>query len=216
MRLLRRVRRPSPAMVVAMAALVMASTGSAIAAVNFAKRAGKVDGFSAVGPRTSNSKAAGKLVATRRSGSSNAGKIPNKFLGQVPDATTFGRFSEVNDNQAGAIQALHVSRLGALTEACNDQAGGAGTEDPTTTVTFVNNTPSPVNLARTVGGQNANVSGLAPGTQHAFTINGSNTFEIQAEFAGVDVIYRGQVRQDGRGTPAGTCLVTGTAETFEP
>jgi len=211
-----RLRKPSPAMGVAITALVMASTGSAVAAVNYAKRAGAVDGISAVGPKTSNKNAAGKLIAARRSGSSNAGKIPNKFLGQVPDVTTYGRLTEVADNSAGASQTLHPSRLGTLSATCNDQANGAGNEDPSSTITFSNTTSSVVNLARTVGNQQAAVDLVPAGTQHSFAINGSNTFRIHGEFIGVNVVYDGHVRQDGRGTPAGSCLVVGTAETFVP
>ena len=43
-----KLKRPSPAMTVAVVALVMSMTGGAIAAVNFAENAGAVDGYSAV------------------------------------------------------------------------------------------------------------------------------------------------------------------------
>ena len=60
-----KLKRPSPAMVVAVLALVMSMTGGAIAAVNFAQNAGHVDGFSAVkASKAGKQKAAGKLVAT--------------------------------------------------------------------------------------------------------------------------------------------------------
>jgi hypothetical protein len=212
-----KLRRPSPAMVVAVTALVMASTGSAVAAVNFAKKAGKVDGKSAVAASASNEKAAGKLVATRGSKSGSAGQIPHKFLAQVTSATTFGRLAEVVDNAAGAAAPLNQSDLGLLSATCNDQANAAGNEDPTTTVTFSNGTPLPVNIARTVGAnQQPTVELLPAGTAHSFTINGSNTFRILAEYGGVNVVLEGQVRQDGRNTEAATCLVAGTAETFRP
>ena len=211
-----RLRKPSPAMCVAIAALVMASTGSAVAAVSFAQRAGAVDGFSAVGPRSSNKTAAGKLVATRRAGDPNAGKIPNKFLGQVTYATTFGRLAEVVDNSAGAPTPLNLSRLGLLSATCNDQAGQGGNEDPTSTITFSNNQSVNVNVARQVGAQGPTLELLAPSAAHSFTINGSNTFRLQVEYGLLNVIYEGQVRQDGRGTGAASCYVAGTAETFAP
>ena len=216
MRLRPRLRRPSPAMCVAVTALVMASTGSAVAAVSFAKRAGKVDGFSAVGPRTSTAKAAGKLVATRRKGDPNAGRIPNKFLADVPSTTTFGRLAEVVDNANGAPTPLNLSRLGLLSATCNDQANGVGTEDPTSTLTFSNNQAIPVNIARVVGAQPPTVEALAPSAAHSFTINGSNTFRLQAEYGGVVATYDGQVRQDGRGTAAASCYVAGVASTATP
>jgi hypothetical protein len=203
-------------MCVAIAALVMASTGTAVAAVNFAKRAGKVDGKSAVGAKASNNRAAGKLVATRGPKSENKGKIPNRFLGQVSEATTFGRLAEVVDNAAGAPTPLNLSRLGLLSATCNDQANAGGNEDPTSTLTFSNNQSVAINLVRQVGPQPAELQSLAPGTAHSFTINGSNLFRIQVEFGGVNVVYEGQVRQDGRGTGAASCLVAGTAETFTP
>ena len=60
-----KLKRPSPAMVVAVVALVMSMTGGAIAAVNFAQNAGSVDGYSAVkASKAGKAKAAGKLVAT--------------------------------------------------------------------------------------------------------------------------------------------------------
>ena len=211
-----RVRKPSPAMVVAIAAIVMASTGSAIAAVSYASRAGAVDGFSAVGPRSSTKTAAGKLVATRRPGDPNAGKIPNKFLGQVPYSTAFGRLTEVADNAAGAAVDLNASALGILRASCNDQSDRPGDEDPSTAITFANTTSSGVNLARTVGNQASAVVPLPAGTQHSFAVNGSNTFELQVELGGVNVLYQGHVRQDGRNTPAGTCLIVGTAQTITP
>ena len=63
-----RPRRPSPAMVVAVIALVVALSGTAIAAVDYARNAGAVDGKSAVGAQASLGRAAGKLVATAADG----------------------------------------------------------------------------------------------------------------------------------------------------
>src|SRR3954467_7418717 len=74
-----RIRKPSPSLVISIIALVMASTGSAIAAVSYARSAGAVDGRSAVGASSSLSHAAGRLVATA-SGGSHKGKIPVTFL----------------------------------------------------------------------------------------------------------------------------------------
>ena len=208
-------RKPSPAMVVAIVALVMAGTGSAIAAVKFAENAGKVDHKDAVRATRSIDFAAGKLVATRTSGKSK-GKIPNKFLGQVPYSSTFSRVATVEDNQAGAITPISTTALGGLTSACNDQSNQAGNEDPTTTITFLTSQTVPVKFSRVVGQGAPVVVSQAPGTQQSFTINNSNVFRIVAELNGVDVVFDGQVRQDGRNTPTGSCLVAGTVETFTP
>ena len=209
-------RKPSPAMVVAIIALVMAGTGSAVAAVNFARNAGKVDGKDAVKASANRDRAAGNVVATRKEGVSK-GKIPNKFLAQVPQAGTFNRISEVNDNQAGAITPASLSPLGLLTVACNDQdANQSGQEDPTTTVTFVNNLGAGVNYSHVVGQQPPVVVPQPAATQQSFTINGSNVFRIHVEANGVNAVFEGQVRQDGRDTAAASCVVVGTVETFTP
>ena len=70
---------PSPAMVVAIMALLVALSGTAVAAVNFASNAGAVDGKSAVASSASLNSAAGKLVATQRSGAGK-GRLAAKFL----------------------------------------------------------------------------------------------------------------------------------------
>jgi hypothetical protein len=207
-----RIRKPSPSLVISIIALVMASTGSAIAAVSYARNAGAVDGRSAVGASSSLSHAAGRLVATA-SGGSHKGKIPVAFLANVPASTTFGRYSPVVDNTTGGTQTLNVNSLGTLSATCNDQDNRSGVLDPTTTLTF-QTSGSQVNFARSIGGSNATVVPMAPNTTQAITINGSNTFHVQVEAFGVDVIYDGQVRQDGRGGTAANCLLAGTAEKF--
>jgi hypothetical protein len=210
-----KIGKPTPSMAVSVAALAMATTGTAAAAVNYARHAGTVDGISAVLSRSSKHHAAGRLVATARSGA-HKGQIPAKFLANVPVSTTFSRTSEVVDNAAGAPAELNRTGFGTLTASCNDQADAPGVEDATTTISFNNGFGQPLNLARTQGRGNAQVVSLPPGTAHTFTINGSNTFRVQVEFGGVDVSYEGQVRQDGSGTPAATCYVAGTVETVTP
>src|SRR3954467_910128 len=74
-----RIRKPSPSLVISIVALVMASTGSAVAAVSFARNAGAVDHKSAVGSGATLSHAAGKLVATRAKGAGK-GTIAAKYL----------------------------------------------------------------------------------------------------------------------------------------
>src|SRR5688572_27577412 len=82
-----KLKRPSPAMAVAVTALVMSMTGGAIAAVNYATNAGAVDGKSAVKAGSSLSKSAGKLVATY-TGGENKGKIPFRNLAGVASTSS--------------------------------------------------------------------------------------------------------------------------------
>src|SRR3954469_14677093 len=98
-----RIKRPSPALVVSIIAVVMASTGSAVAASKLA--ATSVDGYSAVGASSSLGGARGKLVATQ-SGGTNAGKLPGKFVSGLVAGDgfigSFARAQDVTDNQTGA------------------------------------------------------------------------------------------------------------------
>lgn len=209
-----RPRKPSPAMVVAIIALIMASTGSAIAAVSYATNAGSVDRMSAVPSRVSTSKAAGKLVGTQTRGA-NKGRIASKFLSGVPLTDTFGLYLPVTDNAAGAPNDLDLNDLGKLTASCNDQSATAAREDPSVVVSYANTTAGVVNFARAVGGSNPTVSSVGPGTANSVTINGSNTFEIHLESFGTNVVFKGVVRQDGATTPDAHCLVVGTVETIK-
>jgi hypothetical protein len=209
-----RIRKPSPAMVVAIIALVMASTGSAVAAVNFARNAGAVDRLSAVKANASPERARGRLVATRRHGV-NRGRIPGKFLAGVAHADSFGGFFEVQDNAAGAQTLIEATNLGTLNAACNDQAGGSGVEDPTLTITFNNSAGRDLNYFRRVGVADHTVETLVNGTADAFTINAQNNFRIHVESLGVNVVLEGYVRQVGVRTPTGACGIVGTEEQIE-
>jgi len=71
--------RPSPSMVVASVALFVSLGGTSVAAINYATNAGAVDGKSAVFAGSSLNQAAGKLVATNRSGA-DKGRVPGKFV----------------------------------------------------------------------------------------------------------------------------------------
>jgi hypothetical protein len=180
--------------------------------VSFARNSGAVDGRSAVSASSTLSHAAGRLVATARGGS-HKGQIPVKFVANVPASTTFAKYVPVTDNAAGGSQVLNTNSLGTLSATCNDQDNRAGVLDPTTTFTFTS-AGATVNFARQIGGSNATVVPMAANTTQSITINGSNTFHVHAESFGVDVIYDGQVRQDGRGTASANCLIAGTSEKF--
>jgi hypothetical protein len=211
-----RVRKPSPAMVVALIALFVSLGGTSVAAVNFARNAGKVDGKDAVRAGASRSRAAGNLVATNKSGP-DKGRIPGSHLADVPHTQTFGRAFDVVDNVPGAPTPIGaVSNIGSLTATCNDQANRAGVEDPTTELNFINSSGQVVNVARRVGVGQAFVEPQVSGTSAPLTISGSNTFSYSIELRGVNVVVNGVVRQDGRGTATASCLVWGTVLGIRP
>jgi hypothetical protein len=206
-----RFSKPSPSMAVSVIALFVALGGTSVAAVSFARNAGKVDGRSAVSASASLDRAAGRLVATRRRGAEK-GRIPGRFLAGVSHARAFGIATEVVDNTAGAPSTQAVTRLGTLTATCNDQSARAGVEDPISQLNFNNSSGNTVNLADHVGNAAANVGVLANGTAAPLTVSGSNTFEYFLQQAGLDVRISGVVRQDGRGTPTASCVVWGTVQ----
>jgi hypothetical protein len=198
-------------MVVASAALFVSLGGTSMAAVSFARNAGAVDGKSAVSASGTVSHAAGRLVATNRSGP-DKGMLPGKFLAGVPHTQTFGKSFDVADNAPGAPQTIgDAATVGSLTATCNDQNGAAGVEDPTTTLSFVNTSGQTINIARRVGNGDGAVSALANQTVAPLTISGSNTFVYEVQTPkGVNLLINGVVRQDGRGGGAASCLVYGT------
>jgi hypothetical protein len=206
-----RFRRPSPAMVVALIALFVALGGTSVAAVSFARNAGAVDGKSAVFSGATLNSAAGKLVATIRSGS-DKGKIPSKFVAGVPTSTSFAKRFEVADNQTVAPTALTtLPGIGTITVSCTDENANAGVENPRSDVVFVNQSGSGENFARRVGNGDGTVGLLANGAGDTVTIRGSNTFTWHVQTVdGKHVLVDGIVRQDGLGTPAALCTLIGT------
>lgn len=210
-----KLRTPSPAMVVAVIALVMATSGTAVAAVNYARNSGAVDGRSAVTASASLDGARGKLVATARGGP-ESGRIPGKFLADVTRAEVFGRAFDVTDNTQGApfelASADATDGIGALTVSCGDQSAVPSVENPVSRVNFRNVGGAALNLVRRTGVGEVRVLLLAPGTGEQFQINGSQTFEIQAEVGGRHLSVEGAVRQDGAGGSAASCLAFGTVE----
>ena len=204
-----KISRPSPSMVIASVALFVSLGGTSVAAVTYASRAGSVDGKSAVYSGASLSQAAGKLVATNNSGT-DKGRLPGKFVADVPKTDTFGAAFDVNDNSVGAPQTLLTMKgFGTVTATCNDQTPGVGVEDPISIVSFNNSSGAIVNTARRVGNGDGQVLGAPNGTATAVQIGGSNTFTFHLERGGQNVFITGTVRQDGRGGPAANCLVYG-------
>jgi hypothetical protein len=208
---------PSPALVVAIIALIVALSGTAVAAVNYARNAGAVDGKSAVASGATLKSAAGRLVATQRSGA-DRGRIAAKYLdlgGRMRGATaSFGRFQNVIDNQSLTPVPLgEAAGLGTLQATCADENGAGGRLDPVTTLTFANTSGEAVNLSRNVGfnaGTNV-ITVLQNGTTHQIKVSGSQAFQLHVERRGANWEVRGVVRQDGRDTPTASCLVYGYA-----
>jgi hypothetical protein len=205
-----KISRPSPSMAVAGIALFVSLGGTSMAAVNYARNAGAVDGKSAVSASGTTAHAAGRLVATNAAGP-DKGRIPSKFLADVPRTQTFGRAFEVADNAPGAPQTIGTAgSIGVLTATCNDQNAAAGVEDPITLLGFVNSSGETINVARRVGTGDGAVTPLTNQTVAPLTIGGSNTFFFHIERRGVNLLVNGVVRQDGRGGAAASCLVYGT------
>jgi hypothetical protein len=208
-------RKPSPSMAVSLAALVMASTGTAVAAVNFARNAGAVDHKSAVSASSGLKSAAGKLVATRAKGA-DAGRLPNRFVSSVPFVNRFSRELDVSDNAQGTPQTLAKTRLGTLTVSCDDQRPATGVEDPKMTFDFTNTSSGPVNFEKNTASGSVQVESVAAGSKAAFTIAGSNGWTVRLDGGGTNVIYDGQTRQDGKDTGSAHCTIAGVSETFAP
>ncbi len=212
-----RIPKPSPSMVVASIALFVSLGGTSVAAVNYARNAGKVDGKDAVKASSSTRKAAGKLVAANKSGP-DRGRIPGKHLAGVAHTQTFGRSFEVADNAPGAPQVIgDGGSLGQLTATCNDQAPRPAVEDPITELNFVNTSGDLINVAKRVGVRDdAGITPLPNGTVAQLVIAGSNTFAYHLEYRGRNLLVNGVVRQDGRGSAAANCLVWGTVQEIAP
>ena len=211
-----KISRPSPSMVIAGIALFVSLGGTSVAAVSYATRAGSVDGKSAVYSGASLSQSAGKLVATERRGA-DKGRLPGRFVSDVPKTAVFSNVFEVADNAPGAPQtAAAISGLGTLTATCNDQSTAAGVEDPISTVSFLNQSGEPVNVARRVGNGDGALAVAPNQTAASLSIGGSNTFMFHIERRSQNAIINGGIRQDGRGTAAASCVVFGVVEQVLP
>lgn len=209
-----KIKAPSPAMGVALAALAMASTGTAVAAVSYATNAGKVDGRDAVSSKSSTDRAAGALVATAGAGPSK-GKIPGKFLDGVQrgDADSFARLADVQDNTGDVPTSIAtLPGIGTFTASCGDQNAKAGIEDPVSRLVISNTSTVGVNVVKTTSNSAPEVAVIAPNTTSTITIGGTSTFHVLLEQQGTDTVIDGVVRQDGRNTAVAQCLVFGYTE----
>jgi hypothetical protein len=218
-----KVKRPSAAMVVALVALVMSTTGGAIAAVNYAKNSSKVDGYDAVKAASSNSKAAGNLVATYPGGKLK-GKLPFRFLsgaastgsvsalaGATPDARNGARLTAVPDNTSTTADTLIDLGIAALQVSCVDQAEQPSREDAATRVTIANTSGAAINVARRVGVAAPEINTFENATTDTFSVGGTNTFSAQVQGGDTTVLVEGTARQIGQNTADSACAVWATA-----
>jgi hypothetical protein len=211
-----KISRPSPSMVVAGIALFVSLGGTSVASVNYAARAGSVDGKSAVSASSTLNHAAGRLVATASSGP-DKGRLPGKFVADVGKTQSFSKNYQVADNAPGAPQLVQtIKGLGQLTATCNDQAPAAGVEDPVSVITFINQSGDSVNVAKRVGNGDGSIAVALNQTASPVTIAGSNTFTFHVEHQGQNAIITGGIRQDGRGTPAAICVLFGVTTQVLP
>jgi hypothetical protein len=207
-----RFRKPSPSMIVALVALVFAMTGTAAAVVNYARNAGAVNGKHAYSAGVANARAAGNLVATRRSGPLR-GTIPLQYLDpSAGRSVSFGRATDVIDNAGQAAFAIaDIPGFGKLEATCGDQNPKVGVEDPTTTITFTNTSGQAINFARATGTGGVGATALVANQTSSFVVNGSNTYTINVLKQGTSLVVHGVVRQDGANTASASCVNYGQA-----
>ena len=223
-----KLRRPSPAITVAVLALVMSTTGGAIAAVNYAKNSNAVDGYSAVkAAKAGSGKAAGKLVATYRDGD-NRGRLPLRIIAGAASESSVenlaaaaargangARLIAVTDNQTTADETLIDLALGNLQVSCTDQNDQGGVENAATRVSLTNDTGAPLNVAREVGNSAPTITTLETGVVDTFTVPQQNTFSMQLQGGEATVVLDGTALQIGQGTTDSSCAVWATAVTVE-
>jgi hypothetical protein len=213
-----KLRLPSPAMVVAVIALVVALSGTAIAAVDFVQNAGAVDGKSAVGARTSLREAAGKLVATS-TGGSGKGRIPARFVDGVMrgGTMTLSKYLRTTDNQAGRLTPLLiVPGIGRFDAQCDDVDPAAGTQTTRTSINFTASVSQGVNVSRLLGrdigaGERPLVFNAPKAQPVSILASADGLFEVIMEARGRSVLVTGAARTDNGPGPQAACLIWGTA-----
>ena len=211
-----RRRTPSPAMVVAIVALVVACSGTAVAAVDFARNAGAVDGRSAVSARSSLQRAAGTLVATAGGGPSR-GRIPGRFVADVMrgGATSLTRYLRAVDNADGPVVSLAIiPGIGRLDAQCRDQDPAVGVKSTQTLVSFTASDPGGVNVSRLlgsdIGSSREGVVFTALKDQPVPILQFADSlFQLTLQAHDRTVFMTGAARPDLNRTAAAACLIFG-------
>ena len=213
-----RLRMPSPAMVVALIALFVASSGTAVAVVGYARNAGAVDGKSAVSSTSSLSHASGKLVATASSGDGK-GRLPAHFVSDVMRgaSTSLTKYMRVVDNADGRVVPLAIiPKIGRLDAQCRDQDPAPGVESTQTVITLTAEDPRGVNVSRLIGrdiesARNAVVF-TAPKDQPVSILSfADNLFQLVLQARDRTVFINGASRSDANRTADAACLIFGIA-----
>lgn len=213
-----RRRTPSPAMVVAIIALVVALSGTAVAAVDFARNAGAVDGRSAVSARASLRGAAGRLVATERAGP-HRGRLPGRFVAGVMrgGATPLTRYLRAVDNADGPIVPLAIiPGIGRLDAQCRDQDPTVGVKSTQTLVSFTASEQGGVNVSRLLGSDIANaregvVFTALKGQPAPILQFADSLFQLTLQARNRTVFMTGAARPDLNRSASAACLIFGIA-----
>lgn len=209
---------PSPAMVVALIALFVASSGTAVAVVGYARNAGAVDGKSAVSASSSVKRASGRLVATASAGPGK-GRIPDRFVSNVMrgGATSLTKYMRVLDNADGPVTPLAIiPRIGRLDAQCRDQDPAPGIESTQTVITFTAADAGGVNVSRLLGrdiedARNAVVF-TAPKDQSVPILSfADNLFQLVLQARDRTVFVNGASRSDANRSADAACLIFGMA-----
>jgi hypothetical protein len=205
-------------MVVAVIALIVALSGSAIAAVDFAQNAGAVDGKSAVSSHANLRQAAGRLVATARRGSGR-GRIPPRFLDGVMrgGSATLTKYLRTVDNQPGRPTAiLIVPGIGRMDAQCDDVDPTLGTATTRTSINFTASVAPGVNVSRLLGrdiglGQRPSVFAAPVRRPVPIIASADGLFMVILEAGQRSVLVVGAARTDRAPGPQAACLIWGTA-----
>ncbi|MDX6689312.1 MAG: hypothetical protein QOG15_769 [Solirubrobacteraceae bacterium] len=211
---------PSPSMVIALIALAVALSGTAVAAVavDFARNAGAVDHKSAVPANSSTSHAAGKLVATAKHGSGK-GRLPGRFVNDVMRGSSVNltRYLRVVDNQPGPVVPMAIiGGIGRLDAQCRDQDPTVGVESTQTLITFTASNPGGVNVSRLLGrdidrAQDGVVFSALP-SQPVPVINFADSlFQLILQARNKTVLVMGSSRSDSNKSANAACLIWGVS-----
>lgn len=203
-------------MVVALIALFVALSGTAVAVVGYARNAGAVDGKSAVSASASLDRAGGKLVATASAGP-NRGRVPDKFVSGVMrgGATSLTRYLRVVDNAEGPVVPMAIiPRIGRLDAQCRDQDPTPGIESTQTVITFTASDPGGVNVSRLLGrdiesARNAVVFTALKDEPVPILSFADSLFQLVLQARDRTVFVNGASRSDANRTADAKCLIFG-------
>jgi hypothetical protein len=211
-----KISRPQPATVISIVALVMATTGSAFAAVDFARNAGAVDGHSAVSASASLKRSAGKLVAMATAGPGK-GRLPGRFVEDVMrgGSTSLSQYIRAVDNSDGPVVPLAIiPGIGRLDAQCRDQDPTPDIKSTQTLVTFTAFDERGVNVSRLlgsdIGSSREGVVFTAPKDQPVPIMQFADSlFQVTLQARDRTVFLTGAARPDLNRTAAAACLIFG-------